>query len=138
MNKVPIATEAQEQRALIKWASITKIPNTEHFIKKYLVHIPNEGKREPRSGANLVTLGLTKGWPDLFLAYPAWSSFVDYDTIKRRHFKYAGLFVEMKRKGGKLTFEQDEILHMLHSIGYQCVVAYGWEEGSDAILEYLK
>jgi VRR-NUC domain-containing protein len=127
-----VASEAQEQIALMKWACLTKLSGMS--IGTYLFHIPNQGKRSKMGGHQLVRMGLKAGVPDLFLAYPKWHTYL---------LGYPGMFIEMKRRNlkntpdGGLMPEQKDMLNLLDSVGYKCIVAYGWEEARDAILEYL-
>ena len=49
-----------------------------------------------------------------------------------------GLFIEMKRRrGGRVSTEQQAVMENLTSAGYSCVVARGWEEAREAIERYL-
>lgn len=67
-------TESSEQQAVIEYCSYCGID---------VVHIPNEGKRSERYGAELKRLGMRKGFPDLF--------------IPQSKKGYHGLFIELKR-----------------------------------------
>lgn len=134
-NKAPIATETQEQIALVKWASLTNLPGNDKKVGDYLFHIPNQGKRSLRLGYEFTKLGLKKGIPDLMFAYPVYGE----DDAGNQQIMKAGLFIEMKRRiGSKVSKEQKEFMGLMESVGYSCVVAYGWEHGRDAILEYLR
>src|SRR5579863_3136530 len=115
MEKI-IPRESQEQKALFDWAQYHPI------CRDFLIHIPNGGYRNPREAANLKKQGVKRGVSDIFLAYPIWDS---------QGMHYAGLWIELKRKGGKLTVEQDAWLSMMSDQGYWAVVCYGAE---DAIL----
>ncbi|MFJ5346675.1 MULTISPECIES: VRR-NUC domain-containing protein [Pectobacterium] len=89
--KAPHQAELEEQAALIEWADKTVINGIK--IGDYLLHIPNEGKRGPKAARDAKRLGIKKGVPDLFLALPRGG--------------YAGLWIEMKAKGGKLSAQQE-------------------------------
>lgn len=113
--------ESSEAKSLIQWAHLTPI------VRDYLIHIPNEGKRSARAGRRLNQEGLVKGVSDYFLAYPNGG--------------YSGFWLELKRKNGthlSLTKEQYLWLYKMHVIGYKSVIAYGWEDAKDKILEYIK
>jgi hypothetical protein len=139
-----VASEAQEQIALMNWASVATLhvgKRTRKPIAEFLMHIPNQGKRSLWGGKQLVSMGLKAGVPDLFLAYPKWERYFPapiHDKIL-----CPGMFIEMKRrnlktaKNGGLSADQKRMLSLLDSVGYRCIVAYGWEEARDAILEYL-
>jgi len=134
-----VASETQEQIALIDWACLTKMPapNSGMPIAEFLFHIPNQGKRSKIGGHQLVRMGLKAGVPDLFLAYPREFG---YGPLFHQH----GMFIEMKHRNlkgtptGGLTHAQKSMLTLLDSVGYMCIVAYGWEEARDEILEYLQ
>ena len=57
-------TEAQEQRALFQWAGLAEQQYPE---LKLLHHIPNGGKRDARTAANLKKEGVKAGVPDMCL-----------------------------------------------------------------------
>lgn len=109
--------------ALMQWCAIS--------LKKYpqlrwLTHIPNGGARDLREGAKFKAMGVKRGFPDYFLAYPKWGE------------RYCGLFIEMKVGNNKTSVEQDEWIKYLSEAGYKAVVCYGWIEARDKIEEYLK
>jgi VRR-NUC domain len=118
MKRNLIATEEQEQIALMNWAKFHPI------CKEYLIHIPNERKCSPQYGLKLKSLGVKKGISDLFLAYPK--------------FRYAGLWIELKkRKLSTVTKSQKEWIDKMNNLGYKAVVCYGWEEAKEVIDDYL-
>jgi hypothetical protein len=117
----PKTTEAQEQKSLIEWA---KWQEGRYPELKMLMHIPNEGKRSKRYGAELKRMGLKAGFPDLGLLVP--------------NKKYAGLFIELKAdKTKSMTKEQKEWLEKLNSYGYKAVRCNGSEEAIQIIKKYL-
>lgn len=114
MNIIP--TEAQEQEALIEYCDYFHIP---------VVHIPNEGKRSYRNGANMKAQGLRRGFPDLFFPIPRGN--------------YHGLFIELKRpdKKARVSHEQKKWIDFLNGHGYCAVVAYGQDHAMRVIKDYL-
>lgn len=117
----PKTTEAQEQKSLIEWA---KWQEKKYPELKMLMHVPNEGKRSKRYGAELKRMGLKAGFPDLGLLVP--------------NKKYAGLFIELKAdKTKSMTKEQKEWLEKLNSYGYKAVRCNGSEEAIQIIKRYL-
>lgn len=116
----PKTTEAEEQKALIQW---TKWQEKQHSELKMLMHIPNEGKRSPRTGAELKRMGLKAGFPDLGLLVP-------------RNDKH-GLFIEMKVGRNKCTDNQKEWIRRLMEQGYEVKVCYSCEEAIQTIKKYL-
>jgi hypothetical protein len=120
--KMPIPTEAEEQKALFEWAA--------YNIKRYpelelLIHIPNEGKRSWRAGHELKLQGMKAGAPDILLPVPS------------RH--HTALWIELKRrKGGRISEAQKHMMFALKKYGNMAVVCYGWEQARDVILNYLR
>ena len=112
----PKTTEAQEQKSLIEWA---KWQEKQHSELKMLVHIPNEGKRSKRYGAELKRQGLKAGFPDLGLFVP-------------RGNKHA-LFIEMKVGRNN----QKKWIRALMEQGYEVKVCYSCEEAIQVIKKYL-
>lgn len=116
----PKTTEADEQKALIQWA---KFQEKKYSELKMLMHVPNEGKRSPRYGAELKRLGLQAGFPDLALFVP-------------RNGK-AALFIEMKVGRNKCTDNQKKWIRNLLEQGYEVKVCYSCEEAIQVIKKYL-
>ncbi len=50
---------------------------------------------------------------------------------------FPGLFIELKRKGGKASPEQLEMADFLRRAGYNVVIAQGFDEARRAIEAYL-
>lgn len=111
------ATERQEARALMQWASMHPI------CKYYLLHVPNGGSRNPIEAHNLRLEGVRAGVSDYLLAYPRGG--------------YSGLWIELKRQGGRATRAQKEWLERMEGVGYRAQVAYGWDEAKSIIEDYL-
>ena len=114
-------TEASEQRKVIQWSRFARC--TEPDLD-YLIHVPNEGRRTPRAGAELKRQGLSPGFPDLFL------------FVARGG--YHGLAIELKTTTGKLTEPQERWLAALADKGFLAVCCRGSEEAIDTILRYLR
>jgi len=115
-------TEAQEQRALFRWAAY----ETGRYPELELMHhIPNGGSRDPREAHNLKEQGVKAGVPDIFL------------PVARGG--YHGLYIELKRtKGGTVKEEQKRWQENLTAQGYRSVICKGFYEARDEILSYLK
>lgn len=112
--------EHGEQVALFCWASQhTK----EHPELADMFAIPNGGKRDKITAANLKAEGVKAGVPDIFL--PA------------KRGPWCGLFIEMKAHGKKAEKEQLEYIARLQKAGYGAIVCVGWEAARDTILAYL-
>lgn len=113
--------EAEEQKTLFDWADW----NTGKYPElRFLFHVPNGGSRNVIEAANLKRQGVKAGVPDLCL------------PVARK--KFHGLYIELKRKGGRVSERQSEWLSFLDKQGYKTAVCYGWEEASRVIMEYLE
>ena len=111
--------EYTEQEYLIEWFA-AQYPTISHL----LVHVPNGSNVGVRAGARLKKMGLRKGFPDLFLFIPGGG--------------WHGLAIEMKKKkGGRVTPEQQFMLEKLEKSGYKAIVAHGFDEASQAIKAYI-
>lgn len=119
LNKVKLS-ESAEQKLLVEWANLQSCKYSE---LKMLVHVPNEGKRSPRTGAELKRMGLKAGFPDLGLLVPR----------QNKH----GLFIEMKVGRNKCTDSQKEWIRALMQQGYEVKVCYSCEEAIQTIKKYL-
>lgn len=120
MNQIP--TEAQEQTALFQWASMMegRIPEL-----RLLYHCPNGGSRNAIEARNLRLQGVKPGIPDIFL------------PCARGPFH--GLYIEMKRrKGGRVSVDQQRMILALRAQGYKVEVCRGWDEAKNTICEYLR
>ena len=67
--------------------------------------------------------GVVAGAPDLFLAEP-------------RQDKH-GLFIEMKKVGGKTSSSQNEVIDKLRAKGYEAFVCEGADEAYGMLLTYV-
>jgi hypothetical protein len=87
-------------------------------------HIANERKCSPAYGKILKKMGVKKGVSDLFIGHPNSS--------------YAGLFIEIKAPGGKLSAEQESFLNLMNAKGYYACCSFGADEVIRTIKWYLK
>ena len=110
-------TETQEQKQLVQWC------RTDPRFQ-FLFHIPTESVGGQGWMVRNRQMGVRAGVPDLFYPVPAGG--------------YHGLFIEMKTEKGRLDPKQKRWIEILEAFGYKCVVAHGWEEAKNALLEYVK
>lgn len=97
---------------------------------KYIHAIHNQGHGDAIRGSRAKAEGVKAGIPDVFLPWPM----LREDILRRYH----GLYIEMKKpKVGQVSEVQSQVMADLEKAGYKCVVAYGWLEARNAILEYL-
>ena len=119
---IPAPLEEQEQKWLLEWAELNTAAHPELAL---FYHIPNEGKRTYRAGRELVKQGMKRGLPDNCLPVPRG--------------KYAALYIELKRKkGSKTSDEQRGWIDALNRAGNRAVICYGWEAAAAEIMAYLK
>lgn len=134
----PRALEHQEQAALFRYAAIQARNDPRWAL---LFAIPNGTSASSMAEAvKAKKTGRQRGVPDMFLPVPVTretgrdpSGFVCCE-------QFPGMFIEMKRQGGRssdLSPEQRVWLASLDYQGYKTVVAYGWQAAADAIAEYL-
>jgi hypothetical protein len=107
------------QSLLIQWFRV-QYP----LLGKCLFAIPNGGARHIGTAIKLKAEGVTAGVSDLFLIIPS----------NGKH----GLFLEMKKKDGKLQQNQKDFLLLAESMGYGAEVAFGFEDGVIKIKKYLQ
>ncbi len=121
VRAAPIATEHQEQCAVIQWWALAS--STYKLPENLLFAIPNGGQRHVVVAAKLKAEGVRAGAPDLFLAVARGEAH--------------GLFIELKRKKAKATPRQTQFLVMLFTQGYGFGVCQGADEAIETIKLYL-
>lgn len=115
-------SESDEQKLLFAWAEYAEVLYPE---LETMYHVPNEGRRSYRAGAELKKQGMKAGVPDICL------------PVSRG--KYNALYIEMKRiKGGTASDAQKWWIDRLNHYGNLAVICHGFDEAKDVILKYLK
>jgi hypothetical protein len=115
-------TEHQIQAAIVEWARNIKL--FDNFkIGNFLLKNCNEGRRSWADGKRKKKEGLKKGVSDLFLAFPQKN--------------YHGLWIEVKKRSGKMTKEQIEWFTFMNLVGYETKLVDEVDEGIQAIKDYL-
>ncbi len=108
-------TEAHEQTVFVTW------------LKKqgfWVSASANGGSRHLLEAMKMKRMGVSSGFPDIFVPLPTP--------------KFHGFFIEMKRlKGGKVSEPQLEWLKHLRDIGYYAEVAYGATDAKEKFVFYL-
>lgn len=117
--KTEIPTEEEEQMKLAEYLD----------MKGYCwFHCPNEGKHKPQYRAKQAKLGLKAGVPDIII--------LDVPEDDNCH---RGVAIELKRKkGGKVTEEQNKWLGKLGCYHWIIKVAYGADEAIDWLEKLFK
>lgn len=127
--------ESQMQRSLITWwqrqCRVFGVPELALFS------IPNGGARSSITGAILKAEGARKGVPDLFLAVPKINSSIGAYDQSEEDPDIHGLFLELKRREGILSPEQEVYHEILRKQGYKVVVVWSLLEAIQEITSYL-
>jgi len=108
--------------ALIRWWAL--FSSLHKFDERLLWAIPNGGHRHISVAKKMKEEGVRAGVPDYFLAIPK--------PLR------GGLFIELKHPKGKLSQPQKEMISILETHGYGCVVAFGWDEARTAIEKWIQ
>ena len=90
-------------------------------------HLPFGEHRNAITGARLKRMGTKRGWPDFILLAP-----LDYGMPRPP----GPHFLELKRKGGKLSDEQFELMQWLTTNGYEYKVCDNFNTALDILQEW--
>ena len=135
-----IPTEHDEQVAVLQWWE--SYARTKKIDPRLLFAIPNASRLTDTGRIYKWKEGLRAGVPDLMLAWPKMSfiRIVNWRGLNQPIDKmlFAGLFLEMKRIGGKPSKAQLDMADLLRRAGYNVVIAYGFEEAQRAIRAYIE
>lgn len=115
-----VNSEHAHQVALFMWASKHRLAHPE---LKWLYAVPNGGERNPVVAARLKAEGVKSGVSDLCLPFRAKG--------------YSGLYIEMKKPGGRESSEQMEFGAFVVSQGFLYRCCKGWEEAKETLMWYL-
>lgn len=125
-NKSIAASEAQEQKAIVKWLSLHPV------LKYYFCKIDNESKRSVIAGYQAKLMGLRPGVSDLFIYYPT--------------NLYHGLWLEVKRnirytksaKENPSWSAQELFIKQVRMAGFYADFCFGLNHAIEIIEGYLK
>lgn len=113
--------EDQHQVALFQWARAAMRVHPELAL---LLHVPNGGFRRRAEAKILAGMGVKHGVPDILL------------PVARHGF--GALWIELKRPGPhKVSDHQAWWIERLNAHGQKAVIAIGWEQAREQLLEYL-
>jgi hypothetical protein len=122
---IPIPTENQEQRALVKWLIYHPI------VRDFFCKNNNEGKRTDAQGNNLKLMGLRPGVSDLLIYWPTNTYFGLWLEVKRNK-KYS-----KSERSTDTWIAQEKFIETVKSVGFAGEFCYGWIDGKRIIEEYL-
>jgi hypothetical protein len=117
-------TEDNHQAAFFCWAALPEVQTHFPEFRELLFAIPNGGERNIKVAAKLKATGTKRGVSDIFLAVPRGI--------------YHGLWIELKKVGGKASTEQLRFIDAARSAGYAACVVVGWEAARDATVSYMQ
>lgn len=113
--------EHQEQETFFKWVESVRIDGQP--LLPHVYAIPNGGHRRPAVAGKLKAEGVKSGVPDINVDVPSGV--------------YHGLRLEMKRIGELPSEAQIEQLQARLKMGYQALVAHGFEQARNFTTRYL-
>jgi len=100
------------------------VQRVRHLLHDLIIFaVPNGGQRHKLEAIRLKAEGVLAGVPDLVIAEPM--------------LPYHGLFIEMKKPGGRTAANQKELMKRLSAKNYKCVVAYSADEAWEELMIYL-
>jgi hypothetical protein len=117
---MPNPYEHEEQKRVVEWCRWVrnKYPAAERIFA-----IPNGGWRHKATAGKLKAEGARPGIPDLFLPVPKGSCH--------------GLWIEMKRRGGRISENQKAEIELLQADGYRVEVCYGADQAIKVLEDYF-
>lgn len=115
-------SEHEHCRALIEW---TRLPDVARRYPELdlLIHIPNEDRPGPRQ-RRMAEIGMRAGVSDYFLPAPRGG--------------WHGLWLEMKKPGGRPTKHQLAWLDSMLDMGYCARICHGSDAAIATLLHYLE
>ena len=138
MKRNTLPSEYAEQKAVCDWwrlyARIKGLDERLLFSVPNGAHLAGSSQQRAIKMKMLKATGLRPGVPDLFLAVP---KFVPGLEISPQELMFAGLFLELKRKGGRPQSNQVSYCDLLRRRAYNVVVAQGSAEAIRAIKAYV-
>lgn len=127
--KTPVASEYHEQKAVMDWWHVYSMMKLIDYRLLFAIpngaHLAGNSQHRAIQMNKLKASGFRSGVPDLMLA------------ITHSGNDFSGLFIELKRVGGKPSPLQLEFTDLLRRQGYCVVIAQGSEEAIRAIKGYL-
>jgi len=113
--------EEQLHFACFEWILLNQ---ARYPVLRWLIHVPNGGKRPRGEAGKMKAMGVRKGVLDFLLPFP--------------HNGYTGLFVELKADNNNLTPEQSEWKDKGDKEGYLTAVCWTLEEFMAVVLKFVE
>jgi len=128
----PKQTEASEQRALFQFLRYWAYREPRFG---FVFAIPNGGKRDGATAAQMYLTGVLAGVWDIFC--PVRSEKPLGDNPADGTFVEAGLWIEMKSATGSLSAEQRKFPAFVEKQGFRCSVCRDWLSAAQIICNHL-
>lgn len=122
MKSVRGDTEHAHQKAFFQWVRLKRLSD-ERF--KNIFAIPNGGARHKAVAGKMQAEGTEKGVPDICVAWPNYT------------WEKLGMYIEMKRRGGRISPEQNDWHSRLRRAGYMVVICYSVDEAIEIVERYF-
>lgn len=119
-KEAPLLLEHDIQVACFDWV---RIKQNQNELWKNIAACPNGILKNVAAHIRLTKEGFSAGFPDVMVLLPASG--------------YHGLFIEMKRDGGKQSETQKDWQKRLTAVGYCYRLCYSFKEFEDLIVEYV-
>lgn len=107
--------------ACLQWVMLEQ---RSYPLLRWLVHVPNGGKRPKGEAGKLKAMGTKPGYPDL--------------TLPRPSLRWKGLAIELKSPIGRTSTEQEEWLGAFHSDGWLVGVCRTLDEFIALVRHFLQ
>lgn len=114
--------------ALMRWAAHKRLPEWDTFLpgerlSDYMIHIPNGGRRNKREAGRLKKMGVKPGVSDYMIPIACGM--------------YHGMWLEIKRKDGRVSPAQKDWMEKMARQRRYVAVAYSLQEAIDKIEHYF-
>lgn len=116
-------TEDNHQAALFCWAALPEQQEKYPQFKHLLFAVPNGGERHVAVAAKMKATGAKRGVPDIFLSVARGGAH--------------GLYIELKKVGGRASKEQIEFMAHAKAANYSAQLCIGWEQARDVLIWYM-
>lgn len=119
-KKRRLSPEEDLHRVCFGWIGLMQ---QQYPILKWMMHVPNGGKRPRGEAGKLKAMGAKPGVPDLLLP--------------RKYGVWLGLAVELKSAVGRLSVDQEDWLDAFEEDGYLTAVCRTFEDFQSVVFRYL-
>lgn len=116
-------TETKEQMHYVTWLR-TMHPEIIFTISPAAFKFGGNQTQRAIQGKKMKDMGYMVGTPDIMVFYPIGL--------------YHGLFIELKKPGGKVEPAQRKVMEQLATLAYSVWVCYGYKEAVEVTTRYLK